>query len=67
MTFAELATTLLITATPVDAAAIDKNLIQVEIQQSLATELNVITVQNSVTTELVAGLDKQTTVKENAE
>lgn len=67
MTFAELATTLLITATPVDAAAIDKNLIQVEIQQSLATELNVITVQNRVTTELVAGLDKQTTVKENAE
>lgn len=67
MTFAELATALLITATPVDAASIDKNMIKIEIQQSLQTELNVIAIENRVTSQMTAKLDKQTSVNENAE
>ncbi|MBU2880964.1 hypothetical protein KO525_15605 [Psychrosphaera sp. B3R10] len=67
MTFAELATTLLITATPVDAAAIDKNIIKVEIQNSLQSELSLINFEHQVKPVFAAKLDKQTSVNENAE
>lgn len=67
MTFAELATTLLITATPVDAAAIDKNIIKIEIQHTLQAELSLINLEYQAKPALAAKLDKQTSVNEDAE